>query len=93
MIDILTQFYTNHYNFGIIAVFILLVAAFLGSKKNVKGVLIMLGIFLVYNMVLYNKTKRDPNWYDKTEKEVQNYDPVKELWKEKPADDDVEKRK
>jgi hypothetical protein len=93
MIDVLQHFYTNHYNFGIIAVFMLLLVALLGSKKNAKGVLIMLGIFLVYNLVLYNKARRDPDWYDKAESKAKDYDPVKKLWEEKPADDDVNKRK
>jgi hypothetical protein len=93
MIDVLQHFYTSHYNFGIIAAFMLLLAALLGSKKNAKGVLIMLGIFLVYNLVLYNKARRDPDWYDKAESEAKAYDPVKKLWEEKPADDDVNKRK
>jgi hypothetical protein len=93
MIDILTGFYTLHYNFGIIAVLMLLLAAFMGSKKNFKGVVVMLSVFLVYNLILYNKTKRDPEWYEKQEAEVTSYDPVKKLWEERPADDDVNKRK
>jgi hypothetical protein len=93
IIDILEPFYMAHYNFGIIAILILLLTAFLGSKKNAKGVFIMLCIFLAYNLVLYNKTKRDPDWYEKAEGEAKAYDPVKKLWEEKPADDDINKRK
>jgi len=93
MIDVLSEFYTNHYNLGIIAIFMLLVAAFIGSKKNFKGVVVVLSIFLVYNLVLYNKTKRDPYWLEKIQDKATAYDPVKELWNEKPADDDVNKRK
>jgi|TergutMp193P3_1026864.scaffolds.fasta_scaffold02534_5 uncharacterized membrane protein len=93
MIEILSGFYASHYNFGIIAVLMLLLAAFLGSKKNLKGVVVVLSIFLVYNLVLYNKTKREPNWYDKKEAEVKDFDPVKKLWDDKPADDDADKRK
>jgi len=93
MIDILTEFYTVHYNFGLIALLILLLAAFMGSKKNFRGVVVMLCVFLVYNLILYNKTKRDPEWYEKQEAEVKAYDPVKKLWEDKPADDDVNKRK
>ena len=93
MIDILSQFYSAHYNFGIIAIFILLFAAFLGSKKNFKGVFAVLCLFLVYNLVLYNKAKRNPNWYNETEAKVKAYDPVKEAWDKKDGDDDPNKRK
>jgi hypothetical protein len=91
MIDILEPFYMAHYNFGIIGALILLFALYLGSRKNVKGVFMFLCIFLVYNLVLFNKTKRNPDWYDETEASVKSYDPVKELWNAKPADDDVNK--
>lgn len=103
MIDILEEFYTIHYNFGIIAGLMLLLAAWLGSKKNIKAVLMILGIFAVYNLVLTNKYKRDPHkkstnnqhwcWVEEWQKEVDDYDPVKKLWEDKPADDDTDKRK
>jgi hypothetical protein len=93
MVEILKEFYTTHYNFGIIAALMLLFALYLGSRKNFKGVLIFLGIFLVYNLIIHNKTKRDPEWYEKGEQKVKAFDPVKKLWEEKPADDDVNKRK
>ncbi|MDR2732427.1 MAG: hypothetical protein LBB36_04330 [Fibromonadaceae bacterium] len=93
MIDILSDFYIAHYNFAIIAGLMLLLALFLGSKKNVRSTIIVLCIFLVYNLVLYNKTRHDPDWYDKTEAKVKAYDPIKEAWNERPADDDVNKRK
>jgi hypothetical protein len=93
MIEVLSGFYTNHYNLGIIAILMLLLAAFIGSKKNVKGVVVLLSIFLVYNLILYNKTKKDPYWLEKIQDKATTYDPVKELWNEKPADDDADKRK
>ncbi|GHV14271.1 hypothetical protein AGMMS49938_10110 [Fibrobacterales bacterium] len=93
MVDVLSEFYTAHYNFGMIAAFMLLLAAFLGSKKNIKGVAVVLCIFLVYNLVLFNKTKRNPEWYDEGEAKVKGYDPVKALWDAKSADDDPSKRK
>ncbi len=93
MIDVLTEFYTNHYNLGIVAILMLLLAAFIASKKNVKGVVVVLCIFLVYNLVLYNKSKRDPLWLDKMQDKASAYDPVKDLWNDKPADDDADKRK
>jgi len=93
MVEILTQFYTAHYNFGLIALFILLFAALLGSRKNVKGVIAALCVFLVYNLVLFKKTERDPEWYDKKEAEIRDYDPVKKLWEDKDADDDPNKYK
>ncbi len=93
MIDVLTEFYTVHYNFGLIAVLMLLLAAFMGSRKNIRGVVVILCVCVVYNLILYNKTKRDPEWYEKQEAEVKGYDPVKKLWENKPADDDVNKRK
>ena len=104
MVEVLKAFYSIHYNFGIIAGLMVLFAAWLGSKKNVKGVLIVLGIFLVYNLVLYNKTRRDPHhrttsqgghwcWVEEWQKKTDEYDPVKKLWEDKPADDDLNKRK
>jgi hypothetical protein len=93
MIEVLTPFYTTHYNFGIIGVLMVLLGLYLGSRKNFKGVLFMLGAFLVYNLVIYNKTKRDPEWYERGEEKVRSFDPVKKLWEERPADDDPNKRK
>ena len=93
VIDVLYPFYTTHYNFGVIAILILLVAAWLGSKKNIKGAIAVVCIFLVYNLVMYKKTKRDPEWYEKKETQIKNYDPVKKLWEDKSADDDPDKRK
>jgi len=93
MTDILTEFYTVHYNFGLIAVFMLLFALYLGSKKNARGVVITLCLLLVYNLIIYNKTKRDPEWYEKTEARIKAYDPVKEAWDNKAGDDDPDKHK
>ena len=94
IIDVLSQFYSVHYNFGIIAAFLLLLAAFLGAKKeNIKGVIVVLCVFVVYNLVMYNKARKDPEWYQKKEAEVKSFDPVKKLWEEKPADDNIDKRK
>jgi len=93
MIDTLTSFYTVHYNFGLVAIFMLLIAIYLASKKNGKGVVVMLCLLLVYNLILYNKAKHDPKWYDKTEAKIKAYDPVKEAWDKKEGDDDPDKRK
>ncbi len=93
MVDILTEFYTVHYNFGLIAAFILLLALYLGSRKNIRGVVVMLCILLVYNLIIFNKTKRDPDWYDKLEAKIKAYDPVKAAWDNKAGDDDPDKRK
>jgi len=93
MIDILQAFYIAHYNFGIIAILMLLLALWLISRKNFKGLLIIVGLFCAYNLILYNKTKRDPDWYDKKAAEIKSYDPVKKLWEEKPADDDINRQK
>jgi len=93
MVEILTEFYTTHYNLGLVAVFMLLFALYLGSRKNAKGVVVMLCLCLVYNLIIFNKTKRDPNWYDKLETKVKSYDPVKEAWDNKAGDDDPNKHK
>jgi len=93
MTDILIEFYKIHYNFALIAAFMLLFALYLGSKKNVRGVVVMLSLLLVYNLIIYNKTKRDPDWYDKLEAKIKAYDPVKEAWDNKAGDDDPNKRK
>jgi hypothetical protein len=92
-IDILTAFYTEHYNFGIAAIFMLLFAIYLGSRKNGRGVVVMLCLLLVYNLIIYNKTKRDPDWYEKLEAKIKAYDPVKEAWDKKEGDDDPNKHK
>jgi len=93
MTEVLTEFYTVHYNLGLIAVFMLLFAIYLASRKNAKGVVVMLGLCLVYNLIIYNKTKLDPNWYDKLETKVKSYDPVKEAWDKKEGDDDPNKHR
>jgi hypothetical protein len=93
ILDVLQPFYMSHYNFAIIGGLILLLALYIGSRKNFKGVLFLLCLFMVYNLVLFNKTKRNPDWYDETEAQIKGYDPIKELWNEKPADDDVNKHK
>jgi len=93
MTEVLTDFYTVHYNFGLIAVFMLLFAMYLGSRKNVRGVVVMLCFCLVYNLIIYNKTKRDPEWYDTLEAKIKAYDPVKEAWDNKAGDDDPNKHK
>jgi len=93
MVDILTEFYTVHYNFGIAAILMLLFALYLGSRKNGRGVVVMLCLLLVYNLIIFNKTKRDPNWYDKLEAKIKAYDPVKEAWDNKAGDDDPNKHK
>ena len=93
MTDILTEFYTVHYNFGLIAAFMLLFALYLGSRKNIRGVVVMFCLCLVYNLIIYNKTKRDPDWYDKLEAKIKAYDPVKEAWDNKAGDDDPNKHK
>jgi hypothetical protein len=93
MVDTLTEFYTVHYNFGIAAVLMFLFALYLGSRKNARGVVVMLCLLLVYNLIIYNKTKRDPNWYDKMEAKIKAYDPVKEAWDKKEGDDDPNKHK
>jgi len=93
MVEVLTEFYTVHYNLGLVAVFMLLFALYLLSRKNAKGVVVMLCLLLVYNLIIFNKTKRDPNWYDKLETKVKAYDPVKEAWDKKEGDDDPYKHK
>jgi hypothetical protein len=93
IIDVLLPFYTAHINIAGIGLLILLLAIYLASRKNAKGVLLILCVFVVYNLVIFNKTKRNPDWYDETEAKVKGYDPIKELWNERPADDDVNKHK
>lgn len=83
MLEVLSSFYTTHYNFGIIAILMLLLTAFLGSKKNFKSVIVVLCIFLIYNLALFNKTKANPNWYTETEAKIKSFDPVKEAWDNK----------
>ncbi|MDR2584011.1 MAG: hypothetical protein LBC75_11070 [Fibromonadaceae bacterium] len=93
MVDILTEFYKVHYNFALIAAFMLLFALYIGSRKNVRGVVVMLCLLLVYNLIIFNKTKRDPDWYDKLEAKIKAFDPVKAAWDNKVEDDDPNKHK
>jgi len=93
MTEVLTEFYTVHYNFGLIAAFMLLFALYLGSKKNIRAAVVVLCLVLVYNLIIFNKTKRDPDWYDKLEAKIKAYDPVKEAWDNKAGDDDPNKHK
>jgi len=93
MTEVLTEFYTVHYNFGLIAAFMLLFALYLCSKKNIRAAVVVLCILLVYNLIIFNKTKRDPDWYDKLEAKIKAFDPVKEAWDNKAGDDDPNKHK
>lgn len=93
MVEILTDFYMIHYNFAIIAGLMLLLALLFISKKNGRGFILMVSLFVVFNLILFNKTKRDPNWYEKTEAKIKAYDPIKEAWDNKDGDDDPNKHK
>jgi hypothetical protein len=80
MINNLTAFYGSHYNFGIIAAFILLLAIILATKRNIRGTLVVLAIFLVYNVVLNKKYLKNPDWYEEGVEKVENTDVVGGLW-------------
>ena len=57
MIDVLKLFYTTHYNLGALAVLLLLFLIFLLSKKNFKWAIIILAIFIGYNLGIYKRTE------------------------------------
>ena len=56
MIDVLKAFYSVHYNFGLLAIIILLLAIFLLTKKIYIFAAITVAIVLVMNIVLYKMT-------------------------------------
>ena len=56
MIDVLKAFYSVHYNFGILAIIILLLGIFFATKKMWIFLGITLLIVLAINVVCYKKT-------------------------------------
>lgn len=56
MIDVLKAFYSVHYNFGILAIIIVLIGIFFATKKMWIFVAITLAVVLVANVVLYKMT-------------------------------------
>ena len=57
MIDVLKLFYTTHYNLGALAVLMLFLLIFLLSKKNFKFGIIVLALFIAYNVGIYKRTE------------------------------------
>lgn len=57
----LFDFYTIHYNLGLIVFLLVILGAFFAIKKNFKGMLVMLALLIVFNVFNYNKTK-DKTW-------------------------------
>lgn len=56
MIDVLKAFYSVHYNFGILAIIILLLGIFLATKKMWIFVAITVAVVLVMNVAIYKMT-------------------------------------
>ncbi|MBQ3720226.1 MAG: hypothetical protein II850_04430 [Fibrobacter sp.] len=56
MVDVLKAFYSVHYNFGILAIIILLVGIFFATKKMWIFLAITVAVVLVMNVVLYKMT-------------------------------------
>lgn len=56
MIDVLKAFYSIHYNFGLLAIIILLLGIFFLTKKMWIFAGIVLVVVLVFNVVLYKMT-------------------------------------
>ena len=56
MIDVLKAFYSVHYNFGILAIIILLLGIFFATKKMWIFLAIAVVIVLVLNVVCYKMT-------------------------------------
>ena len=56
MIDVLKAFYSVHYNFGILAIIILLLGIFFATKKMWIFLAIAVAVVLVINVVCYKMT-------------------------------------
>ena len=56
MVDVLKAFYSVHYNFGILAIIILLIGIFFATKKMWIFLAITVVVVLVMNVVLYKMT-------------------------------------
>ena len=56
MVDVLKAFYSVHYNFGILAIIILLIGIFFATKKMWIFLAITVAVVLVMNVVLYKMT-------------------------------------
>jgi hypothetical protein len=80
MIDNLTVFYTAHYNFAAIAGLLVLLALFLASRRNIRALLLVIAVFVVYNVVLDKKYQKNPNWFEEGLEKVDSSDVVDGLW-------------
>lgn len=78
--DILIEFYKVHYNFGLIAGLLALLALFLLSRRNTQGVILVLVLFVAYNAVVYSKTKHDPQWWVKSMERLEQTNLVDWIW-------------
>lgn len=56
MFEIFKAFYSVHYNFGALALLLLLVALFLLTKKNFKVALILIAVDVVLNVFIWQRT-------------------------------------
>ena len=78
--DILVEFYKVHYNFGILAGLMVMLALYLLTKRNTQGVAIILVIFVVYNLFLHTRTKHDPLWWDRAVQKIEETNVVDWIW-------------
>lgn len=56
MVDVLKAFYSVHYNFGILAIIILLIGIFFATKRMWIFLAITVVVVLIMNVVLYKMT-------------------------------------
>jgi len=78
--DILIEFYKVHYNFALVLALLVLLALYLLSRRNTQGVLLVLVLCLVYNVVLFTKTRSNPNWWDESMQRLEQTNFVDWLW-------------
>lgn len=78
--ELLLEFFKIHYNFAAIAIIIALFGIFKLSQGNVKGFLIVMGVFLAYNISLKTMVNRNPLWFEEAMESASEFNFVDKIW-------------
>lgn len=57
MFDVLSVFYTTHYNFAILSILLVITIIWLLTKKNYKWTIIFLVVLLAFNIAIFKRTE------------------------------------
>ncbi len=78
--EILKAFYQVHYNFAMVSVLLVMLGLYLLSRRNNKGFLIAMLLLVIYNGVLFTRSKENPRWWEESMARLEQMDFVDWLW-------------